>query len=392
MSETGISLTLNGEAVRLPAEPRTHLADFIREDLLLTGTHLGCEQGVCGACTIFVDGRPTRSCITLAIACQEADVRTVESFDDDPLMSRLRDAFTRHHGLQCGYCTPGMLATAYDIVRRLPNADTVRIRRELSGNLCRCTGYSGIVAAVEDVLANDPPAAELQPMPRAVPRSTGGEAAPRSIPIVLAGTTNVASDGGLPAITSFDSALQLTRSLTLNAGAADAWAVLSDPERIVQCVPGASLTEPVQEGALAGQCIVAIGPIKATFRGVGSVGYDHDAMSGGLIGKGRDTISRTGLEGLLEFGLEETGPATCRLELDMRYRLAGPLSQFGRPELIAEIADRLLGEVGSAIERQVRGVELDADVDISPASLNALSLLLHGFKAVISRIFGGGPK
>ena len=95
---------------------------------------------------------------------------------------------------------------------------------------------------------------------------------------------------------------------------------------------------------------------------------------------------------MLEFGLEETGPATCRLELDMRYRLAGPLSQFGRPELIAEIADRLLGEVGSAIERQVRGVELDADVDISPASLNALSLLLHGFKAVISRIFGGGPK
>ena len=103
-----IELTLNGRTLAKPAEPRTHLADFLREEHLLTGTHLGCEQGVCGACTLFVDGRPVRSCISLAAACDGAEVRTIEGFEDDALMARLREAFKRHHGLQCGYCTPGM--------------------------------------------------------------------------------------------------------------------------------------------------------------------------------------------------------------------------------------------------------------------------------------------
>ncbi|MEM7749007.1 MAG: 2Fe-2S iron-sulfur cluster-binding protein, partial [Pseudomonadota bacterium] len=103
MSKMSIALSVNGQTVQGELEPRTHLADFLREDLHLTGTHLGCEQGVCGACTVMIDGRPSRSCITLAAACDGADVRTIESFDDDALMARLRDAFTRHHGLQCGF-------------------------------------------------------------------------------------------------------------------------------------------------------------------------------------------------------------------------------------------------------------------------------------------------
>ena len=163
MSMSDITMNVNGRTVSGSAEPRTHLADFLREELLLTGTHLGCEQGVCGACTLMVDGRPVRSCITLAVSCEQADIRTVEGYGDDPLMATIRDAFTRHHGLQCGYCTPGMLATAYDIVRRVPDADDTEIRRQLSGNLCRCTGYAGIVAAITDVLANDPPAPPARP-------------------------------------------------------------------------------------------------------------------------------------------------------------------------------------------------------------------------------------
>jgi aerobic carbon-monoxide dehydrogenase small subunit len=327
----------------------------------------------------------------LAVSCQGADVRTVEGFDDDPLMSRIRDAFTRHHGLQCGYCTPGMLTTAYDIARRLPDADATRIRRELSGNLCRCTGYAGIVAAIQDVLANDPPAAELTPMPRAVPL---GKAHEISVPEsdVVAGPGPSSAEEDLPAATSFDDALHLTQSLTLATSAGDAWAILSDPDRIVQCVPGASLTGPVREGRLSGQCIIAVGPIKATFRGNGSVVFDHGAKTGRLIGKGRDTVSRTGLEGMLGFALEETGAQACRLDLDMRYRLAGPLSQFGRPELVAEIAGRLLGDVGSAIEKQVRGEASGPEIDAKPASLNGLSLLLGALKVMMSRLFGGGRR
>lgn len=119
---------------------------------MLTGTNLGCEQGVCGACTVMIDGAPMRSCIIPAISCSGASVRTIEDFDDDPVMATLRAAFTAKHALQCGYCTPGMLASARDIVTRLPGADDNQIRLELSGNLCRCTDYVGIVRAIRRVL------------------------------------------------------------------------------------------------------------------------------------------------------------------------------------------------------------------------------------------------
>ena len=148
-----IELTINGKAVKRAVEPRLSLADFLREHLRLTGTHTGCEHGVCGACTVEIDGQIARSCINLAVACDGAQVRSIEGFDDDKLMEKLRQAFTAEHALQCGYCTPGMLMTARDIVTRLPDADEARIRKELSGNLCRCTGYMGIVAAIQRVLA-----------------------------------------------------------------------------------------------------------------------------------------------------------------------------------------------------------------------------------------------
>jgi carbon-monoxide dehydrogenase small subunit len=147
-----IHLTINGEPVAAQVDPRQHLADFLRENLFLTGTHLGCEHGVCGACTLLIDGEPARSCIAYAVACDGADVRTIEGLEDDAVMVRLRAAMSRHHGLQCGYCTPGMLVTARDIVIRLPEADANRIREELGGNLCRCTGYVGIVDAIRAVL------------------------------------------------------------------------------------------------------------------------------------------------------------------------------------------------------------------------------------------------
>ena len=149
-----VALTVNGKRVEAEVEPRESLADFLRERERLTGTNLGCEHGVCGACTLEIDGAPARSCITLALACEGASVRTIEGFCDDPVMEQLRAAFTAEHALQCGYCTPGMLVTARDIVTRLPDCDEARIRLELSGNLCRCTGYVGIVSAIQAVLKN----------------------------------------------------------------------------------------------------------------------------------------------------------------------------------------------------------------------------------------------
>ena len=150
-------LEVNGQRLSGVAEDRTHLADHLRECHGLTGTHLGCEHGVCGACTIEIDGVPSRSCITLAHVCEDRPIRTIEGFSGDEVMAALREAFSAEHALQCGYCTPGMLITARDIVLRIPDADEPRVRLELSGNLCRCTGYQGIVNAILSVLASRRP-------------------------------------------------------------------------------------------------------------------------------------------------------------------------------------------------------------------------------------------
>ena len=147
-----ISLAINGRDIKAEVEPRLHLADFLRENQFLTATHIGCEHGVCGACTVLIDGAPARSCITFAVAADRAAITTLEGFENDPVMDVLREAFSEHHALQCGFCTPGMLMTARDIVTRVPEADENRIRQELSGNLCRCTGYVGIVEAVQSAL------------------------------------------------------------------------------------------------------------------------------------------------------------------------------------------------------------------------------------------------
>jgi len=149
---TELTLKINGEEVTANVEPRLSLADYIRDQRRLTGTHLGCEHGVCGACTVLMNGEPVRSCITFAVVADGAEITTIEGFDDDDPMAQLRQAFHENHALQCGYCTPGMLVAARDIVTRLPDADEDRVRLELAGNLCRCTGYVGIVNAILAVL------------------------------------------------------------------------------------------------------------------------------------------------------------------------------------------------------------------------------------------------
>ena len=150
---TSISLKVNGAPVRAEVDDRTTLADFLRDQLNLTGTHLGCEHGVCGACTVLVDDEPVRACITLAAASAGKSVRSIEGFENDKAMNVIRECFSKAHGLQCGFCTPGMVITARDMIQRGCAGSAAQIRTELAGNLCRCTGYGGIVKSIE--LARD---------------------------------------------------------------------------------------------------------------------------------------------------------------------------------------------------------------------------------------------
>jgi aerobic carbon-monoxide dehydrogenase small subunit len=150
---TAIGLRINGITVAEDVPPRLSLADFLRERRNLTGTHLGCEHGVCGACTVLVDGEPARACLMLAVACDEREIETIEGFAGDPVIEALRRSFHQCHGLQCGFCTPAMLITARDLIRRGRAGSEREIRDGLAGNICRCTGYTNIVAAIADAAA-----------------------------------------------------------------------------------------------------------------------------------------------------------------------------------------------------------------------------------------------
>jgi carbon-monoxide dehydrogenase small subunit len=147
-----ITVTVNGTAYAVSVEPRLLLADFLRHTLGLTGTHVGCEHGVCGACTVLVDGDSARACLMLAVQADGRKVETVESLGRIGQMNPLQQSFHEHHALQCGFCTPGMLMTATDLLRKYPLASDDDIRKGISGNLCRCTGYEHIVKAIRAVV------------------------------------------------------------------------------------------------------------------------------------------------------------------------------------------------------------------------------------------------
>ena len=159
-----IALTLNGRKLAAEAEPRMLLSDFLRQSLGATGTHVGCEHGVCGACTVLIDGVAQRSCLTLAVQAEGREVRTVESLAAaDGTLNALQQAFRNNHALQCGFCTPGILMSFTDYLARNPRPTAAEIRAVLSGHLCRCTGYAGIVAAVEEAAGRDGAQAETIP-------------------------------------------------------------------------------------------------------------------------------------------------------------------------------------------------------------------------------------
>ena len=146
-----VKLNVNENAAEVEVEPRETLLDVLREELDLTGAHAGCEQGACGACTVLLDGEPVRSCLVFAVQCEDRTITTIEHFGSPGALHPMMEAFRRHHGLQCGFCTPAMVLTAITLLQDSPHPSEAEIRTALAGNLCRCTGYAGIVDAVLDV-------------------------------------------------------------------------------------------------------------------------------------------------------------------------------------------------------------------------------------------------
>jgi carbon-monoxide dehydrogenase small subunit len=358
-----ISVTVNDRAVRATVSPRTHLADFLREQVQLTGTHLGCEHGVCGACTVMLDGAPARGCIAFAAGCDGAEVRTIEGFGGDPLMRSLREAFSRHHALQCGYCTPGMLISAYDIVRRLPDADELRVREELAGNLCRCTGYAGIVGAVMAVLADPPDASGLRVPLAATPALSRLEGLPMAPAPVAARKPPAGATGT-------DGAYRIDLPVSAEA----LWTLLTDVEEVVRCLPGASLTGPADPQPFGFLMQVSLGPLKAGFEGTAEVHHDHAQRHARVQASAEDPRTRSAGQGSLHLTVDAEGDHACALRVALDYTLTGPLAQFSRGELVDGVVSQMLARFADNASRSVRGETVRDDAAVGGVGMGLAAL------------------
>jgi aerobic carbon-monoxide dehydrogenase small subunit len=396
---TVIAVTVNAHPIKATVEPRTHLADFLRDDLDLTGTHLGCEHGVCGACTLLLDDMPARSCITYAVACDGARVTTIEGLDDDEITIELRAAFTREHALQCGYCTPGMLISARDLVLRLAAPDERQIRVGLSGNLCRCTGYVGIVRAVRAVIDQRRRRGIL-----AVPgggrtalgpagSGNGATTSTSDVARVPAAKAELRSENnGAIAIPDFTPVKVFEDHFTVAYPPERVFDMFGDVTQIAACLPGTSLTGALTPERVEGMIRVKLGPISANFHGAARIERNSENLSGRIVGTGSDQRSRSSTQGEIRFHLvpSEQGTAT-RVELSIGYSLRGMLAQIAREGLVRDLAARLTAEFARNLERRLSGIPPDG-APAGAQNLNGVSLLmgLLGMRArkALRRIFG----
>ena len=434
MAMQTINIVVNGEKVEALAEPRTHLGDFLRESQRLTGTHLGCEHGVCGACTVLIDGAPARSCIAFAVACEGSEVRTIEGFGDDQVMQQLRAAFNREHALQCGFCTPGMLIAARDLVLRVPGADEKRVRVEMSGNLCRCTGYRGIVRAILSVIELRRPAHQASSVPAPVaaaiftPFAAMEAGAPAALNTGAAGaaatsaaTSTSATAAGATAATSPAATTAAPAAIpgptkaaetTLVAAMAHAsaqkkpgtviedeftvdhplarvWEIFADMPAVAACLPGAEISEH-SPSSLKGKISTKFGPMRAAFAGSAALERDEAEKRGAIRGNGTDSLSGSRARGDISYRLIDAGGGRTRVAVAIDYSLQGPLAQFSRGGLVKEFVKKMVADFAANLNARLGVPVGSAPPEQAPvAQVDAGGVFWSWLWGSIRKLFGG---
>jgi carbon-monoxide dehydrogenase small subunit len=395
-----VAFTINGRSVKAQIEPRLNLVDFLREHQALTATHIGCEHGVCGACTVWIDGAPARSCITFAAAADGAEVTTLEGFEKDPVMGLLREAFADNHGLQCGFCTPGMLMTARDIITRLPDADEKRIRLELSGNLCRCTGYVGIVKAIQAAQAAAKAAglATSAANGRIGPVGSHAPTAPQDFSqrSVANGTTKPVSPSPAENFDAINWAsveqqgVVLRQSFAVSFPRDQVWRFFADIDQVTRCMPGARLTKPVQGSRTEGEVNVKIGPIVSAFHGVLDVARDDSRFRGTVRGAGRDAKSPSSARAIITYAVQSAGASASQVEVAVKFLLSGALAQFSRSGLVNDVADHLTRVFAQNLEARLSGRPIAAETaETLDAAAIARSALWARIVSFVRRFWSG---
>jgi aerobic-type carbon monoxide dehydrogenase small subunit (CoxS/CutS family)/carbon monoxide dehydrogenase subunit G len=349
--DVDVALTVNGSPVTFAVPARLTLADALRDRLGLTGTHLGCEHGVCGMCTVVVDGAAARSCLLFAAQLDGSEVLTVEGLGRPDDLHPLQEAFGRHHALQCGFCTPGFLMSAYDLLSRRPDVADDELPDELSGVLCRCTGYRNILAAVADVAHRHrdglPAPKECEPRVLLAVGGTGVPAAVEGSPPKREEPDEVRLPAGEPTFT-----VAVSRELAAPVEAV--WRVVSDVELLAGCLPGTELTERLDEHRARGRARVGVGPIRLSFAGLAQiVEADPDAHTLRAIAEGADVGgARTAAD--IRLAAEPGGiGGTTTLRADARVHLSGRIAQFGRA-LAGDVSRRLFEQFCAAVEETAR--------------------------------------
>jgi aerobic carbon-monoxide dehydrogenase small subunit len=385
-----IAMTVNGTAVTVCVPPRVHLADVLREQLGLTGTHLGCEHGVCGMCTVLVDGEAARACLLFAVQCEGADIVTVEGLGSPEEQHPLQEAFSAHHGLQCGFCTPGMLMSSYDLLADGPRGaaiDPDELAVEMSGVLCRCTGYRGILAAVTDVAAQYP---DGVPAPRncgrrtlvgrgggqpAAPADGGAAEAPPPAP------AEVRMPSGAP------SATVEVRS-ELGVPVDKVWEVLDDFHRLAACLPGAELVDVLADDRYRGRARVSLGPVKLAFDGLAQVIERVPAAHRmRVLAQGADTGGST-TQADIRLAVEPVAGGSTVLRADAALYLSGRIAQFGRA-LAGDVSKRLFEQFAVAVEENARTGRAPAVPAKPPGALALLARTVAGrLRSAMRRLRG----
>lgn len=383
-----LRLTVNGTPAVLHLPPRYTLADALRDHLGLTGTHLGCEHGVCGMCTVLVDGEAARACLLFACQMDGSDVVTVEGLGRPDELHPLQASFGRNHALQCGFCTPGFLMSAYDLLTHKREVTDEELPEELSGVLCRCTGYRNIVTAISETRREYP---DGIPEPgNCTQRVLVGRAGSHAGGIpggVEGGSTNIDTaphdvDIVLP---ESDPTTSVEVTSNLSVPVEQVWSVLDDMPLLARCLPGAELTEDLGNGRYTGRARVAAGPVKLSFTGVAHL-IEHDQTAGTLrvLAQGQDTGgAQTQADITLVATATDTGTHLCA---HAAVYLAGRIARFGRA-LAGDISRRMFEQFAESVKHAATSGQAPATQTDAPSALRlVLNTLTGRLRTVLRRL------
>lgn len=361
-----VSFKVNGKDAQVEVSPRVTLSDALRIHLGLTGTHIGCEHGVCGMCTVLVNGEAARACLILACQVEGSEITTVEGLGRPDDLHPLQESFGKNHALQCGFCTPGMLMSAYDMLKHECPESEEDISVEMSGVLCRCTGYRNIVKAVSEVsneFGHEVPAPKNCSHGQITSHSyrTDGKS---EFSLEDAESIKAKDEIVLP---SGNPSLNITVESSLDAELADTWEVMQDTPTLARCLQGAELIEDAGDDKYVGRIRVALGPIKLAFLGdVHVVERDHDRHLIRALVEAKDQSSGS-VQGEVLLTLTEDSDNTA-ISATAKVFMTGRIAQFGRS--LAEDAGRdMFEKFTHSLDAAAQGKEIEASEPPSALSL-----------------------